>query len=404
MPLKLKATLARRPLTWFFALVGAAYVAYVGRMAVALPMVASDWANRFSTVSVMVVGLVALACCWAISGPRSRPPRRLTQLFIVVAVVLATMAVLSVNVWLGLRMQAAAMDAGHGGSTGFSWSLLHDALHRARGDSVLWLRALVVGLVLAGVASPFAAVRRLARRLIEWRGRRVWLLVAVALAVPAACAIASAVAGRLAPLPSEPTTFTHSLSYTVADFVTPLLVNAPLVFAWYGFVDDRLARRVSPLISALVIGLAITLPYQLEVRVGLGWFGGGGWYVLSVLGQIALAVPAVWLARKARGSLVPTAVLLAAIPAGGDVVFWITSTSGSLIRAGELYSGSIIVAAVLFALLGRMWRRPDAPDPLLVIDQPGPRAGSEPGGPAGSEPSPAPGSYAVVVRDISAPL
>ena len=78
-------------------------------------------------VSAMAAGLVALACCWAISGPRSRPPRRLTQLFIVVAVVLVIMAVLSVNVWLGLRMEAAAIDGGDGGSTGFSWPLLHDA-------------------------------------------------------------------------------------------------------------------------------------------------------------------------------------------------------------------------------------------------------------------------------------
>ncbi len=389
MLIKLKAALADHPLAWFFALVGAAWIVYIGLVAVASPEFAIDWTNRFLMVSAMVAGLIALVCCWAISGPRSRSPQRFTQLFIVVAVVIATMAVLSVNVWLGLRMQAAAMADGHGGSPGFSWSLLHDAIHRERGDSIAWLRALVVGLVLAGVTSPFAAVRRLARRLIEWRGRRVWLLVAVALLVPAACAIAAGVGGRVAPLSGYgSTTFSHSLSYTVADFVTLLVVNMPLVFAWYGFVDDRLARRVSPLVSALVIGMAVTLPYQLEVRVGIGWFGGGGWYVLSVLGQIALAVPAVWLVRKARGSLVPTAVLLAAIPAGSYVVFWITSTSGTLVRANELYSGGIVVAAVLFAVLDRMWRRPDAPPSLLVID----------------EPHPLPGGYDVVVRDVSVSL
>jgi hypothetical protein len=343
--------------------------------------------NRFPMVSAMVAGLVALVCCWATSGPRSWPPQRFTQLFIVVAVVLVTMAVLSVNVGLEWRMQRGFFAAG--GSPGVSWPSLGSWIHRELGTSVLWLRALVVGLVLAGVASPFAAVRRLSRRLIEWRGRRVWLLVAVALLVPAACAVAANVGGRLAPLHVDgPAQFRNSLSYSIAQFLTLLLVNVPLVFAWYGFVDDRLARRVSPLISALAIGLATTLPYQLEVRVGLGWFGGGGWYVLSVLGQIALAVPAVWLVRKARGSLVPTAVLLAAIPAGTNIVFWISSTSGNLVRAQELYSGGIIGAAVLFALVGRMRRRPAAPPSLLTLD----------------EPRPAAGGYGVSVDDISAPL
>jgi hypothetical protein len=387
MLIKLKATLAQHPLAWFFALVGAAWVVYIGLVAVASPGFAMIWTDRFFRVNTMVAGLVALVCCWAISGPRSTPPRRFTQLFIVVAVVLATMALWTVNIWLSLRMQAAAMDAGHGDSPGFSWSLLHDAFHRERSDSVGWLSALVVGLVLAGVASPFAAVRRLARRLIDWRGRRVWLLVAVALLVPVACALAGAVGGRLAPLAVDGfISFHYTLSYCVADFVTLLLVSVPLVFAWYGFVDDRLARRVSPLAAALVIGLAFNLPYQLELRVGGGWFGLGGWYVVSVLGQIALAVPALWLARKARGSLVPTAVLLAATPLGAYLMSWIGSNQFQ--RAEEFYFVGIIVAAVLFALLGRMWRKPDAPPALLTLD----------------EPHPLPGGYDVVVHDVSVTL
>ena len=400
MLLKLKATLARRPLTWFFALVGAAWVVYIGLMAAASPMDANAWTNRFHMVSAMAAGLVALACCWAISGPRSRPPRRFAQLVIVVAVVLVIMAILCVNVWLGQRMEqgffaASAGSASGDASAGISWPSLGSLIHRELGDPVLWLRALVVGVVLAGAASPFAAVRRLARRLIEWRGRRVWPLVAVALLVPALCAIVAGAGGRLAPLPVDGSTaYRYSLSYGVSDFVILLLVNMPLVFAWYGFVDDRLARRVSPLVSALVIGLAITLPYQLAAQVGLGWYMGNGWFVLSVLGQIALAVPAVWLARKARGSLVPTVVLLAAIPVGTMAVSWVTSTAGTSDRAYELYPAVVIVAAVLFALLGRMWRRPDAPPSPLALAEPGP---------LGSEPSPLPGSYDVAVHNVSLP-
>ena len=64
MLIKLKATLAHNPLAGFFALVGVACVVYVGLLAVASPMVANEWTNRFPMVSAMVAGLVALVCCW----------------------------------------------------------------------------------------------------------------------------------------------------------------------------------------------------------------------------------------------------------------------------------------------------------------------------------------------------
>ncbi len=97
-----------------------------------------------------------------------------------------------------------------------------------------------------------------------------------------------------------------------------------------------------------------------------------------------MAVPAVWLVRKAGGSLLPTAVLYAAVPAG-MVVAGISSNYGILGRADEVYPGCIVAAAVLFALGGRMWRRTSAPASPLAPD----------------EPSPLAGSYDVVARDMS---
>ena len=58
------------------------------------------------------------------------------------------------------------------------------------------------------------------------------------------------------------------------------------------------------------------------------------------------------------------------------------------------HSGSSANLAVLFALLGRMWRRPDAPPSPLALAEPGP---------LGSEPSPLPGSYDVAVHNVSLP-
>jgi hypothetical protein len=342
-------------------------------------MVAAEWANRFSMVSAMVAGLAALVCCWAISSPRSWPSRRFTQLCIVVAVVLVTMTALCVEAWLVWRMERS-LFAGAGGSPGvyvMPMPSLGSWIHRELGTSVFWLRALVAGLVLAGVVSPFTAVRRLARALVSWRGRRVWLLVAVALLVPGVCAAAARIGGSLAPLAVDGSVPIHySVSYSVAAFVTALLINVPLVFAWYGFVGERLARRVSPLVAALVIGLALVLPSQLVLRIAdrsLGLSGlNDAWYVLTLMSVIAVAVLAVWLARKARGSLVPTAVLFAAVSAGTNVVVLTSSNGGISGRTRELYPGCIIVVAVLFALAGRMWRRMEAPPSPLALDESNP--------------------------------
>ncbi len=109
----------------------------------------------------------------------------------------------------------------------------------------------------------------------------------MALLVPGVCAAAARVGGSLAPLAvGEPVGLAglhYPLGYFLSVFVAGLLLHLPLVFAWYGFVDGRLARRVSPLVAALVIGLAIALPFQLAVRVvGIdSWLSGGGWYVLT---------------------------------------------------------------------------------------------------------------------------
>ena len=211
------------------------------------------WINRFSSVSFMVVGLVALACCWAISGPPTgRPPvhsalhrrrRRARDHDRPMR-----------EVWLAVRME---LDPCRRGSPGADCPPTPSAacwIHRELGDSILWLRALVAGLVLAGAVSPFADVRRLTRTLVAWRGPRIWLLAGVAFLVPAACAAAAEFAASRAAGRTRASPVPSILWLPVAIFVVALLMNMPLVFAWFGFVDGRLARLVSPLVVGLVIG------------------------------------------------------------------------------------------------------------------------------------------------------
>ena len=165
--------------------------------------------------------------------------------------------------------------------------------------------------------------------------------------------------------------------YQGVSFVALLLTNVPLVFAWYGFVAERLASRASPLVAALVIGLAVTLPYQLVIQIAALRSGGGfaladARYDLQIAGGIAIAVPAVWLVRKAGGSLVPTALLLATVSVGSSIAGWNASSADGWIRAQDLYQGSVVVAAVLITFAGRLWRRTEAAPPQPAPDEPRP--------------------------------
>ena len=95
---------------------------------------------------------------------------------------------------------------------------------------------------------------------------------------------------------------------------------------------------------------------------------------MFIAGGIAVAVPAVWLVRKARGSLVPTAVLLATVSVGSYITGWNVSREDSMIRAQELYQASVIVAAVLITVVGRLWRRTEAAPPYRAASRTPPAA------------------------------
>lgn len=353
-----KTPLARHPLIWFFMLTGAAYVASIGfaatREDMGLPD--QDWLNRLHNVSWLVIALVALVCCRAISGPQDRPPRRLAQLSIVVAVTLLAMAALALESWVQWLV--------YGVGTVEHRSWLSVELRHLLVYAPSWLQALGVGLVLAGTLSPFPAIRRTARALLAWRGAQIWRLAGLALLVPAASAASAVIVVVLiAAVEGRPLTFHHLFIWIGVEFVTLVLLNVPLVFAWYGFVAERLLVQLSPLLAALVVGLASVMPYQLgwwvvNARVG-NWVPYDLPIALSVVGQVALAVPAVWLVRKAGGSLLPTVLLLAGGMVGTGVA---TSTGWSqsiLAGASEIYTTALVVAAVLFAVLGRMWQRPE---------------------------------------------
>ena len=399
---RLKTALARRPLVGFFALGGAAWAVYVC-VAIARPHDwdwTRDWSAYASPLSHVALGLVALVCCWAVSGRPDKRPRRLTQLFIVVAVTVLAMGVTILRTWITWRWLRAvgAAEASSSATHTFivgSVPSLASMIHSDLRNVLTWLTALTVGLVIGGVVSPYAVVRRNARSLVEVRSARVWGAVGLALLAVAACVVVTRIGAAFVRANGSsdiPVTLVHPISYIAVGFVWRLLLVTTTAYAWYGFVARRLEGRLSPLVVGLLIGLGLALPSLLAFWIdntvlgeGLIWIWSRS-VAISVGGDLALAVIGVWLARCARGSLLPTLLLFAAFPAGAEIAARTSSTTRES-WAIQHYSIAIVVAAVAFVVVGRMWRRPEAA-----------------AAPTSGTPTPDPGSYEVVVHDVSMPL
>ena len=388
---RLKTALARRPLLAYFALAiaGLVVLTVVGATRSSWPAAAA-WHEQLGGLTTAVVGLAALACCWATSRPGSHPRRPSARVFLFAAVALATMTLSCIQVVLMAHSAA--------GNRGFPLSL---EVRSVVSSPASWLGAIVAGLVISGVVSSSGVVRRLARALVSWRGPRVVQLGLVALLAPAALAIIAVASVHLAPVKGStstlfdvptPVMFRGSASYAAVGFLCRLLLITPVIFAWYGFVAERLQRRMSPLVAGVVIGLATALPGQIATRIVDSHLRMSSWNVIDqapvIAGDIVLAVLAVWLTRRARGSLLPAALMLAAAwVAGYGASAWAGATVEQAARAGRIYLWLTVVFVALVVVFGQMWRRTRADE----------------ASPAPCEPGPVPGNYEIVVKDLGMP-
>ncbi len=380
---RLKVTLARRPLVWFFWLTGAVYAASLAFAAAPSSglVLGQVWLNRFHLGSELVYVGVAIVCFSASSAPRDRRPSRSAQALLLIAGTVLVMVVSCAQIWVQWRVFQVNVTA-----SGFS---LSSEIGRQLRDPWNWLYALAVGLVLAAAVSPVPALRRGALAVVRGRGRHVWPLIAVALLVPAACALAARLGVLFVRFSADASTRT-SVTLIAVQTLGSLLWYLPIVFVFYGFVAERLQARLSPLATGLIIGAAVTGSYQLgwwivNVRLGV-WYPYNTPIVLSELRQFAVALPALWLARRS-GSLPPAWLLLGAAATAQAIVEWTNTSQPRMTRADELYSLAVIAAAALFVIAGRMWRRPDVAPAALAPDAP----------------APSPGGHGVTVHDVSMP-
>ena len=126
--------------------------------------------------------------------------------------------------------------------------------------------------------------------------------------------------------------------------------------AWFGYGVPMLLRRRSALTASLVLGAVTVLGLAIPAFVHGRLIGPGPY--LTIVEGLAVAVVAVWLFQRARGSVWPVLFLVAA-NASALLLNW----AGDGFGGGDYSTWvAVVVAEVLVAaalvVLGRMWLRP----------------------------------------------
>ncbi len=407
----------RYPLGAFAALVLAALALYVVIVLLvpASPSAFNLWSAGVGRLAAAVAGLAALFCCRALDQTADGPEafaegavRRLVVALVLTAAVLALLCVQRVLLAHYLNDPTVTLGA---------------AIRAVLTDPTKWAGALAAGLVLTAVAAPAGTARRLARSLVVVRRRRVQVLTAVALIVPLALTLGAVVFVRALPTAStsgvtsgtplvgigEPlgsSAIGSPLPYAIASLACVFVIALPLVFAWYGYAAERLERRLSPLYVGVVIGAATALPSLAVTEVIYGHYGisaaGGIGIGLALIGDVALAVLAVRLRQLSRGSLLPSAVLLATASVAFSVfAWWPRAVSDRGIMGEKVYTWAMVGVAVVVLFQASMWRRSAATaDGTTGLDG---AAGSDGAAGPPHRPTPPPAAYEVVVKDLGMP-
>jgi hypothetical protein len=278
------------------------------------------------TVSV-ATGLSALLVCWAVGARQNRPARLLLR-FLVFGLVTAGYAV---ALAASSPLAPAVVTPAH-----YYLPL-----------------ALVAGLLAQGTLARNAGLRRLAQPLTRLRAS--WYVYAPALLALPLLAVLVVWLSRHLPGATSETADRAYVAHTLRIGWLDALVMAPWALAWFGYGVPVLLRRHSALLAALTLGvltwlhLAISLLVHGHVRSPEP--------LLNLGRGVAVAVVAVWLFQRARGSVWPVIIL-----EGTTAVILLLNWAGDGFGAGLYSSWTALVAAeaalaAVLVAVGRMWQR-----------------------------------------------
>jgi membrane protease YdiL (CAAX protease family) len=212
----------------------------------------------------------------------------------------------------------------------------------------------LIALGLAALADGRSGVRALLSKRGQWRGRPLWVVIAVVLGLVLRL-IMSVIALLLGLIPAIQ--LRQWSPAQMAFFVLILFVFAlPEELGWRGYALPKLLERHSPLVASLIIGLlwgalhvALTLPGMMMAGVP------GVPVVLEVVG---LSVLGTWLYIRTNGNLLVTSLFHTA-----QSFFVIVNDGISLERQIWLMAGVFLTIALIVALIERSCfiRNPVAP-------------------------------------------
>jgi hypothetical protein len=294
---------------------------------------------RFVGVASVATGLSALIVCWSLGERQERPARLALRLLVFVLVT------------LGYAFALAIVEP------------IPSGLTPLRAYLPL---AFVAGLLAQALLSPNAGLRRLTQPLLRWRAP--WYVYALALLAWPLLAVLVVWLSRHLPGATAGTADGGFIGSTLRLGWLEALWAAPWALAWFGYGVPVLLRRRSALVAALTLGLLTWL----QLGIALLIRGHADWTetYLNLGTGLALAVVAVWLFQRARGSVWPV-LILQGTAAVSMLLNWAGDGFGVDYGAWTALVAAEVALAITLVVIGRMWQRPEsAPLTTEPFEQP----------------------------------
>ena len=234
-------------------------------------------------------------------------------------------------------------------------------------DSFFAPGVLVAALVVAALAEGVAGVKDLGRRLIRWRVRGVWYLLAVG--VPLLVQV-MAVGGNMslgAPSPSFDQLTPLSGLFLAAGMNAALGGPLSEELGFRGFALTRLQRSLSPLQATSILAVLVT-----GWHLPLFFISSFGLHPIDAVSTVAVTFWYCWLFNRADGSVL--IVLIAhAVEGTLDANGWWTSGPAEP-RQAWLYCAVWSMVAIALLVGDRaFWRRPARPEAIGGMPEPATR-------------------------------
>ena len=221
---------------------------------------------------------------------------------------------------------------------------------------------LLAALIVVPITQGWAGLRELGSRMIRWRVRWYWYVVAIGLplAVVLLTVGLNVALGASTPSPVQSGSVTTVLMVFAVRLLNPgdgALGEEP---GWRGFALPGLQKTLSPLVSTLILGVLVT-----GWHVPLLFLEEGGLQpsilVGYLLGTVAVTFWYSWLFNHTGGSVLIT--LVSHATQGTIKIEPLWSASADVAQATLLFS--IVASAVAIGLVAfdwKTWRAPAAPE------------------------------------------